>query len=209
MGSLLGPVAGLAIGLQLQGWQATRLLALIALPVMLTATREANLRLGMVGILAGVFSLGHTDEPRRFEVFGPRGDEAAVARWAAAETEDGDVFLVPPHRFGAFRAIAGRPVVVTWKEGGEATFDRGVALEWRRRAETVCGCSVAGPGGVGGLRERLARGWEELSTPAIRFAATREGARWIVLEADRATAPVFRAGRWAVEAAPDRPAIAP
>ncbi len=53
----------------------------------------------------------------------------------AAEVPPGALVAVPPHALPSVRVHGSRPVFVTWKDGGEALFDRDFALEWARRME--------------------------------------------------------------------------
>jgi hypothetical protein len=64
-------------------------------------------------------------DPRLAEAF------ADLCRAARSASGPGERFLVPPEDFGAFRAYAGRGVVVTRKEGGFAlSFLGGLGAEW-------------------------------------------------------------------------------
>jgi len=215
VGTVAGPVARIALGLQLEAWQASRFLILLAVIITVGSLDVLRSRgkTRFAGVLAALLLAtawsARSDEPRRFEPTGPSDAQAEIARWAAGETEEGARFLLPPSRFGAFRALALRPVVATWKDGGEATFSRETALEWRRRIERVCACSIDGGGGLPGLRERLRAGWAARTLEGIRQTAVEEGADWIVVEVERAEAPVYSAGPWAVVRAPETGRRAP
>ena len=214
VGSVAGPVARIALASQVEAWQATRFVLIAAVLVTVGAVFELWARAPKRALIAGVLALlvagaSASDAPRRFEPFGPDGAEADVARWAAANTSDGARFLLPPGSFGAFRALALRPVVTTWKDGGEATFARDVAMEWLRRMERVCACEPRGSGGISGLRERVTAGWKARSLEGIRQTAVQEDADWIVVELERAENPVHVAGPWAVLAAPESTRRAP
>ena len=208
VGTVAGPVARIALGLQLEAWQATRFLIVASCLVtvgtldVLWHQERRSFALGLAALLLATAVLSRSDEPRRFEPAGPDNPEASVARWAADNTEEGAVFMVPPAAFGAFRALSLRPVVATWKEGGEATFSRDVAMEWKRRVERVCACVIQGSG-TGELRQGLREGWAGRTLEGIRQTAVEEGADWIVVEASRAEDVVFTAAPWAVMRAPE------
>ncbi len=215
VGGVAGPVARIALGLQLEAWQATRFVVIAAVFVtvagvdVLRSRGRTRFAAVLAALLVATAAFGRADEDRRFEPRGPEDAEAAIARWAASNTEEGARFLVPPARFGAFRALSVRPAVATWKDGGEATFSRDIALEWRRRIERVCACSIDGGGGLPGLRARLHDGWAARTMEGIRQTAVEEGADWIVVEAARAPDAVFVAEPWAVVRAPEAARRAP
>ena len=121
---------------------------------------------------------------------GEGSEEGEVARWLRDQTEPGTLVAVPPHRFESERWRADRPFFVTWKDGGEALFDRGVALEWRRRLELACACgpldapltSTREPGArLAELRGRLADGLHRAEPSALAGAMATEGAGVLVL----------------------------
>jgi hypothetical protein len=211
VGTVAGPMTRIALALQLEAWQAAKFVIFASVFVIAGSLDVLwdERRFEFVGVLAlllvATLVIGAGDEPRRFEPRGPTDPQAQVARWAAANTSEGDMFLVPPAHFGAFRALAQRPVVATWKEGGEATFSRAVAVEWKRRTERVCACDILErPGGIAALRLRLRDGWSGRTLEGIRQTAVEEGADWIVIERARTDEPgAFEAGPWVVLRAPE------
>lgn len=60
----------------------------------------------------------------------------AVAAWARSETPRGAKFLTPARQPG-FRALAHRPIVTDWKDGGIVMFSDGLARDWIARYREV------------------------------------------------------------------------
>ena len=129
-------------------------------------------------------------ELARLLPLGEPTEEAQVAAWLRQNTEQGALVAVPPHRFESERWRARRPFFVTWKDGGEALFDRGVALEWRRRLEVACACrpleeplpQTREPGvRLAELRLRIADGLHRAEPAALAEGLAAEGVKILVL----------------------------
>ena len=147
----------------------------------------------LIGALV-LWSAGHwpADGGRmaRLLPLGEPSEEAEVARWLRDHTSPGVLVAVPPHRFESERWRAERPFFVTWKDGGEALFDRGVALEWRRRLELACACrpletplaATREPGArLAELRGRIADGLHRADPAELAASMKGEGAGILVL----------------------------
>jgi len=142
----------------------------------------------VLAVLAGGRFPADGTERARLLPAGEPGEEARVADWLRDHTAPGTLVAVPPHRFESERWRALRPFFVTWKDGGEALFDRDLALEWRRRLELACACRpLDGPPGPGTplarLRERIEAG--VLAADPARLADLLETEGVDVLIVDR------------------------
>jgi hypothetical protein len=66
-----------------------------------------------------------------------------LCRWAGAHTVPSDLFLTPPGAWAPFRLYAGRPLFVTFKDGGAMTmFSPRRTQEWYRRLRAEEGLYV-------------------------------------------------------------------
>jgi hypothetical protein len=129
-------------------------------------------------------------EPSRLLPAGPRGDEGAFLDVIEGLVPEGALLAVPPGQFEGLRARLARPVLVTWKDGGEALFSRTFAIAWAERLRTAAGEDVL----LDPLPKRVDRG-RRLATlrsrlddavhhrPATTLAreAQAQGARFLVL----------------------------
>lgn len=114
--------------------------------------------------------LGLPDRDRPSDPARPGGDADAfrdVCRAAREASGDGDLFLVPPEDFGAFRAYAGRGAWVTRKEGGFAlSFLGGRGRDWfERYAATAHAYADPDPGALGRLAAAAGASFAILDTP--------------------------------------------
>lgn len=190
--AMLGGAALLGLGAEgtrsallvnLEPWQAGRfaiLLVAIALPLRLRGP-------WLAAPLAAALLLS----PPRHRDGALEARQRALAAWAVDHTARGDLFVLPPHLPPAFRAWARRPVVGTWKDGGEAQFSPALARAWARRMDALCGCSLfADPlppehapyARSRALRQRLAAGFAAQPVEVLEAFAQGEGARWLVLD---------------------------
>ena len=94
---------------------------------------------------------------------GARAGFLDVCRFAREQSQPGDVFVVPPEDWGAFRSYARRPTAVLRKDGGfSVTFLGGRGIAWLDEyRETIAAYAGRGP-------------WE----PVLE----RSGARFVVVE---------------------------
>lgn len=81
----------------------------------------------------------------RFLPLGPRSEMAEAAQAAASLLPEGSLLAGPPHLLHEARPYLPVAMVVTWKDGGEALFDRDVAMRWLARLESACGCEPLRP----------------------------------------------------------------
>lgn len=109
----------------------------------------------------------------------PASDWQALAYWARS-TPPGSRFLAPVHAQG-FRAMAKRPIVTDWKDGGLTLFSESLAERWLSLYTEV-------------------GGYEKRSAAEIVTLARQHGCRYVVLPADRpfAATKVHVSGRLAV-----------
>ena len=101
----------------------------------------------------------------------PGGDWQALAYWARANTPAGSRFLAPVHAQG-FRAMAKRPIVTDWKDGGLTLFSEPLAEEWLSLYSEI-------------------GGYEKRSAAAIVELARKHDCRYVILP----QAPPFDARR--------------
>jgi len=159
-GPLLGSLAAgplpLAPLLALHLWEAWILVALLAYLAaagpLISLLRSPRWFLRPAGILIGVaLALGFESnaigirEPPVFDWRGPGDDERALLEALEGprfRVSAGTSLLVPPTGMTWLRPFSGRAVFVTVKDGGEAVFDREMALQWRRRLGELCGHDV-------------------------------------------------------------------
>lgn len=120
--------------------------------------------------------------PRRRQPGDPSRDEALgaafveICRAARAGSGPGARFLVPPEDFGAFRAYAGRGVVVTRKEGGFAlSFLGGLGADWfDEYARAVAAYADRDPAARRALADSAAATFAILDTDVLAPVGWRE-----------------------------------
>jgi hypothetical protein len=187
--------AGVAVALQLEPGQAARLLVVFGglaaasrIPIRLTP------RVGLALVLtsAAVGRWPPDGERAHFHPQGHDGEEQAFAR-TLRDLPLESLVMVPPHRFGDARVHGRRALFVTWKDGGEALFDRGQAMEWKRRIESACACRPLdeplaphlGPGGrLAELRRRMADGVGRAGRERLLDIAREERVTHLVVETE-------------------------
>lgn len=195
----LGTGLRLPLALQLEPWQATRPLILLAglavvgrlgscLPLGQLRWRTGTLALGL--LLAWLVGrqglLGHS--PARWEP-GPSPRQVAAAAEVRRRVPRGELLAVPPVGYESIRWLAERPVTGTWKDGGEALFDPSLAAKWVAVMEVASGrpwSDAPSPGrpepgaDLAALRSWLDEGWQARG-PAGRIEAARTlGAAWLL-----------------------------
>ncbi|MFH1467466.1 MAG: hypothetical protein ABIO70_23985 [Pseudomonadota bacterium] len=193
-------------------------LAFLAFPAALAALARHG-RFGLVVALLLALGLLFVDEgrlaglprARTFAFGGPAGAERALVYWLATEGSGGLVAM-PPATEPWARPWSARALYVSVKDGGEAVFDRGTALEWRRRMALALGEDLlANPPPAGewlGYRSvgrRAAALWSAGASDAL----IAEGVTVLVLDADMAgpaAPPDFAAGPWRAWRLPLQPA---
>ena len=108
------------------------------------------------------------------------GADAAVARWARANTPDDAIFLTPPD-LGSFRLIGRRAIVVDFKAMPFAEAPLG---EWRERLR-VCYGDVSAGGDL--ARQQMDEHYRGVSDETLSLVRDRYGARFAVLFVDTPT----------------------
>ena len=206
IGGLAGTVLQLPLALQLEAWQAFRFVTIGC--ALLCAGWLARLPLpGGIAVAVGVLLLSNPGDAR-WQPAGPDGDEAQLAQWIGEHLPEGSFVAVPPDAFDEARPRARRALYVTWKDGGEALFDRGVALEWRRRIERSCACRpfdqpLPETDRLSALRHRLRAGSDAADPGALAESLRSEGVTHLVLRGPRAWgAPLHTVGAYALYALP-------
>ncbi len=214
---LCGPVLGTLVAgplpvaplLALHLWEAWLLLAVLAYlaaagPVLAALrdprwTRRLAGGLLLVALLVGVegWTMGRGPRPG-VQLTAPRGPEAALVEALArlqVPGSPGDLVIVSPTGLSWLRAATGRSLWVTVKDGGEAVFDRELALAWRQRLADQCGTDVlAGdppPGEWRGYRavgQAAEEAFAVQDTASLRALATRERAWLLIVRAEQARA---------------------
>ena len=207
-GSMLGPQLRWALALQLEPWQGTRLLVLVSAAAIGAALGRApaiGSRLAPAATPAVLLSaalavalLGVPGRERRpsWWLDGEPGEERDVAVWLRQQTPPQSFIAVPPDGFATARVHAARPLGATWKEGGEALFDREIAMRWRARVELGCACVPwAGEPGIAPLRRRIRAGLRRADAGQLAASAAASGADYLVLRRDtpgvRPSTPLF------------------
>jgi hypothetical protein len=199
-----GPAVLLVLALALLAWRSWRADSDLWTPEQAFRAPSPPARLAALAGLA--LALGwfpaSGQERSRLEPIGETGEEAAIARWARKNAARDEAFAVPPQAFASFRALARRPALATWKDGGESLFSRDFALEWKRRIERLCDCrplDAALPRGaepgvrLAELRRRIDDGMHRRDAAALARDAEALGARWLVLRRFDPT-PAFAGG---------------
>ncbi|NJN64176.1 MAG: hypothetical protein HC882_04385 [Acidobacteria bacterium] len=103
-------------------------------------------------------------------------DRRALYAWAASQSEEGDVFLVPP-TWGEFRLVTRRAVVVDWKV---VPFEAAEVAEWIARID-----AITGGAGVPAGADRIDEAYMSLTCAQLQDVATRYGALYVVLPGER------------------------
>jgi len=218
-GTFLARHLRLALALQLEPWECFRFVTLLA-GCALGLWAEGRPRLGPAGFagIAGIAllisysSFGH--DPR-WEPTGPEGPKVEFVRQIAAESPPGSLVAWPPGGFESLRWQAAVPGTPTWKDGGEALFDRALAMRWLKSMRALCDCDPMGvnertqyPHGEDRLtllRRELDDRWSKRGTAEIMRAASGIGATHCVqsemqLKATGATKgpPLISTDGWAL-----------
>lgn len=92
-------------------------------------------------------------------------DWERVTAWARASTPEGSRFLVPVGRRG-FRALAKRPIVTDWKDGGLTLFSQALAEDWLSLSNEI-------------------GGYEARPEAEVRRLAHKHGCRYVIMPAER------------------------
>jgi hypothetical protein len=189
----LGRAGGLAVAHQVEPWQASRLLVFVAISSAVASRHRIAFVLLWASLLAARAGL-----PGR--AFGDPGDpdERAVAGFLRGET---GAVRVPPQAFGDLRAHAPNPVTLTWKDGGEALFDRDFAFRWRAEMLAAAPCAeVFAPIGRGTASERTRELRGRLAACRARVRPGGGGTETfeVTERADADGAVIFRAGPYRV-----------
>jgi len=199
---------GLAVAARVPG-TALAMVAVLAVDG-LGGRRGPALRLGWLAPLAAAVLYGAARFPpdgyeRRTQLV---VQPTPIEHWIGENTAPGDLIAVAPGSHERLRWAARRPVVATWKDGGEALFSRSFALRFRERMHAACGCAVLDGAGplhrppgerLAGLRRVLDRDHSAEPLPHRRAVARAEGASWLVTHArGESGGAAFVDGRWAI-----------
>lgn len=181
LAGLLGPLLRIRVLLNLEPWQALRLVALLALVV--GAAGLARRPVAWAPLLAALWWFA----PRAtFSPWGAPDDLGELARRVAVDAPPDAVFLLPPTTPPGFRPLARRASVGTWKDGGEAQFSAETAARWERVMRTIEPAWLDGPGAP---RTKLSAAWSARTPDERRALASALGADHLV---DRSPFPGAR-----------------
>jgi hypothetical protein len=184
---------GLALALQLEPWECFRFVTILAGCALGLWASRAPTRI-LVSVLSGSIlisyaTLGHSS---RWQPTGPQDAAAEFVQKIADEIPPKSLIAWPPGELDSLRWKAGMAGTPTWKDGGEALFDRVLAMHWLDSMRTLCNCdplspvgaSVAGKAseGLAGLRSQLRSGWESQHGKELTQAAEALGASHCVLK---------------------------
>jgi len=176
-GELLGAQMGIALALQLEPWQAFRLVTILSASGVVAglwhlqdSALSKPLARGLLCFAVLLALLIGGPQRRRVLPTGDLGEIHELGKAIAAQVPEGTRLLVPPVGLESLRWRSLRPQTLTWKDGGEALFDRSFALNWRREMQRLCACDPFAeplpPPGRGerlaALRERLRKGHSNL-----------------------------------------------
>jgi hypothetical protein len=218
-GTFLARHLRLALALQLEPWECFRFVTLLA-GCALGVWAGEQPRSGPGGfagiaVLALLISHSSFGHDRRWEPAGPVGPKVDFVQQMATDLAPGSLVAWPPEGFESLRwkaAVAGTP---TWKDGGEALFDRTLAMRWLTSMRALCDCDPLGvnertqyPHGEDRLtllRRELDDRWSKRGTAEIMRAASGIGATHCVqsemqLKATGATKgpPLISTDGWAL-----------
>lgn len=131
---------------------------------------------------------GH--QSARLILTGPGGETGAAGRAARSLLPPGSVLAGPPSVMHELRPHLRQGVVVSWKDGGEALFDRDFAMRWRSRLSDACACDPLQPLPPepreasltqAEIRRRIDAGQFAMSAEVQRDVALRAGATHLLL----------------------------
>lgn len=221
-GTLLARGPHLALALQLEPWECCRLLTVVLgcliglrLGELLEGRARGPSSVAILGVAGGALLLSSLSvgAERRWLPLGPDGPERDLAEWAADHLPGDARIAWPPQAFHEQRWRAQRPGTATWKDGGEALFDRGIAERWLVGTRRLCACDPLGAletddgrtsARLARLRRILAEGWSGRSPAEQIAAAASLGASHVVLEAQGREAPptsaepLYENGSWSL-----------
>ncbi len=164
-----GPLLRLRLLLNLEPWQALRLV--MVLGAVLVSHVLAGRSRGLVGAWVLVCLLL---SPRPW--WRTSSDVMALAHWAREHTEPQDLFVLPPDVAPGFRVRSQRPVFGTWKDGGEGQFSARFAESWSARMRSLSGLQEPPR-----RRDAVAAGYAERPLPELLRVAREAGADWLVV----------------------------
>jgi hypothetical protein len=125
---------------------------------------------------------------------------ARLMRWARQHLPPDAVVAIPPYfqeSLTSFRYGAARPIVGTYKDGGEASFSLTFMRQWRERMEALCDCRPFDPAGRKNLSfegaltipEQVLDGYRKADAARFGMLADRFGATHAVIEVGKAREP--------------------
>ena len=203
LGTLVGGPLPLAPLLGLHLWESWLLLAMLAYlasaALVVALVRRGGVAVVGATVLCALLAAGieaplvGRDRPAVFEPLGPSAQQMElVDAIGRAAVPAGNPLLVPPRGYTWLRPWTGRSLFVTSKDGGEAVFDRELALLWRQRLASLCGRDVLDEPpprdewkGYRSVGERATTAFDGQSPSALRALAARERAWLLVVPANR------------------------
>jgi hypothetical protein len=186
-GEFLGAQMGIALALQLEPWQAFRLVTILSasgavagLWHLQDSALPRPLARGLLCFTVLLALLVGGPQRRIFLPTGELGEIRELSKAIATQVPVGARLLVPPVGLESLRWRTLRPQTLTWKDGGEALFDRSFALNWRLEMQHLCACDPfteplpsAGEGKrLAALRDRLREGHASLDATQLQDLAT-------------------------------------
>jgi len=143
----------------------------------------------LVSVLYGIFIF--YQEPHSFKFANliryPDEQIQEISRWAKENTEKDELFLVDPN-WSEFRALAKRPVYVTYKDGAAILWERSYVEQWAPRMESV-GYDFYNPEAVGisthpYMKFVLSYFYDELDDQKVKELARLHPLRYWVVSAE-------------------------
>jgi hypothetical protein len=224
-GSLLARLLQIDLALQLEPWECFRLVTVccsvfLAIRVGDTLRNAGRSRAAFTyGLFLGLsllVSQATVEHNRTWLPEGKKSEERELVEAAASRLPSGSKILWPPQDFEYDRWRARIPGTPSWKDGGEALFDRQLAQEWLEVTREVCACSPldftpeTDFQRLTALRVHIQRSWEDRTEAELKASAQRLGATHLVLQESQRdkraseepgltlgrNAPTAAAGRW-------------
>ena len=218
-GELLGERLNFALALQLEAWQAFRFITMLC-AILISAGLAELIRdkafSRSLALLAAVATIGLTwhaggPERRHFLPLGDQGEPQQLAAAVTAHVPKAARIFRPPTGLEDLRWRTGRSQSLTWKDGGEALFNRSFALHWKQVMETNCNCQPFttetlvsdSDQRLASLRRTLRSGNAQLSLAELILRARSEEAGYLIAAAEISTGAaevkaLYQNGRFAL-----------
>jgi len=186
VGEFLGAQMNLALALQLEPWQAFRLVTILCASGAIAGLWHLQDRVLPRSLPRGLLCsalllalLVGGPQRKGFLPTGESGEIRELGEAIAAQVPESARVLVPPVGLESLRWRSLRPQTLTWKDGGESLFNRSFALNWKREMQRLCACDpftepLPSPGKgerLAALRKLLHEGHSRLNATQLQDLA--------------------------------------